>query len=182
MTGDPEGGFLHRLRRRFVREDGTASIEFALLFPLYVAVLFIGIEAGVVMTRQVMLERGVDMSLRDLRLGRMENASHDTLRNEICSHTVVIRDCRNVLLLELTPIDSTTWAGLNEPTTCVDRSEEIQPVTQFLPGGDNQLMLVRACVIVDPLIPGGALALALPRDGSGGFRLLASSVFVNEPS
>lgn len=173
---------LRRLRRRFGREDGTATVEFVLLFPVYVAILFSGIEAGIVMTRQVMLERAVDVSMRELRLGQMEDPSHARLRDAICEHTVVIRDCRNVLLLELRPIDTTTWSGLQDPTTCVDREEDIQPVTQFLPGGENQLMLVRACVIVDPIVPGSIMAMALPRDPSGGFRLLAATIYVNEPA
>jgi hypothetical protein len=171
-----------RLRRRLRREDGNATVELVLLLPVYVAILFTGIEAGLLMTRQVMLERAVDLSLRDLRLGQMEDPSAARLRDAICANTVVIRDCQNALLLELRPIDTTSWAGLDDPVACVNRDEPIQPVTQFHTGGENQLMLVRACVVLDPVIPTSTLALALPRDPSGGVRVLAESVFVNEPN
>lgn len=175
-------GLLRRLRRRLRREDGNATVEFVILFPLYIAVMFTGIEAGLLMTRQVMLERAVDLSLRDLRLGQMEDPSAERLREAICANTVVIANCRDVLLLELRPVDTATWGGLNDPVACIDRDEEIQPVTQFQAGGDNQLMLVNVCIVIDPVVPTSALALALPRDPSGGIRLLSASVFVNEPS
>ncbi len=170
------------LRRGARREDGSSTIEFVFYFPLFFAVLASSIEAGIFMSRQVMLERAVDISLRSLRLGTMEDPSANALRDAICDETVIIRNCREVLLLELRRIDTTTWDGLETPASCIDRNEEIQPVTQFTPGTDNELMMVRACVVVDPIIPTSGLAMALPRDASGGYRLLASSVFVNEPS
>jgi hypothetical protein len=170
------------LRRGARREDGSSTIEFVILFPLFFGLLASTIEAGIFMTRQVMLERAVDLSLRSLRLGTMEDPSADTLREAICAETVVIQDCRTVLLLELRRIDTTTWDGLETPAQCVNRDEEIQPVTQFTPGASNDLMMVRACVVVDPIVPTSRFAMALPRDPSGGYRLLASSVFVNEPS
>jgi hypothetical protein len=170
------------LRRGARPEDGSATLEFVIYFPLFFAVLASTIEAGIFMSRQVMLERAVDLSLRSLRLGTMENPSAATLRDAICEETVIVPDCRNVLLLELRRVSTATWDGLETPPSCVNRDEDIQPVTQFTPGTDNDLMMVRACVVVDPIIPTSGLAMALPRDASGGFRLLASSVFVNEPS
>lgn len=170
-----------RLIRALRRQGGATSVEFALVFPVLMALVGSIFEAGIATTRQVMLERALDLALRDLRLGVMPAPSHDGLRRAICARTAVIRDCEAVMLLELRPIDTDSWAGLATPIRCIDRSEEIAPVTQFRTGGAQALMLVRACVIVDPVVPVSALALALPRDGAGGYRLLAASVFVNEP-
>lgn len=170
-----------RILRALRRQGGGASIEFVLVFPVLMALVGAIFEAGIATTRQVMLERALDLAMRDLRLGAMSAPSHDGLRRAICDRAAVIRDCEAAMLLELRPIDTDNWAGLDSPIRCIDRSEEIAPVTQFRTGGAQALMLVRACVIVDPVVPVSALALALPRDGAGGYRLLAASVFVNEP-
>jgi hypothetical protein len=42
-------------------------------------------------------------------------------------------------------------------------------------------MLVRACMIVDRILPFSGYGLNLTRDDSGGLHMMASSIFVNEP-
>jgi len=43
-------------------------------------------------------------------------------------------------------------------------------------------MYVRACVVVDPLVPGIGLALHLPLDPTGGLAMVSYGAFTNEPS
>ena len=138
-------------------------------------------EAGLLMTRGVMLDRGVDIAMRDLRLGTLSPMTHDQLKQEVCENSVIIPDCMNVLLLELRPIDTTTWTPLGTDVTCVDRTEDIQPVLQFQDGGANEMMLVRVCAIFDPIFPTGGLAAQMKLDASGGYALVATSAYVNEP-
>jgi hypothetical protein len=64
---------------------------------------------------------------------------------------------------------------------CVNRDETIQPLTQFNPGTQNQVMLVKACAIFDSIFPGFGLGRDLIR-ADGGYAVAASSVFANEPS
>jgi hypothetical protein len=47
-------------------------------------------------------------------------------------------------------------------------------------GGQNQLMLVKACAIFNPIFPSTGLGLQLVRD-DGGYAVTAFSAFVNEP-
>jgi len=169
------------LRRFLADRRGSSTIEFVLIFPLVFAVLVSTIDAGILMMRQVLLERAVDIVARDLRLGRMQDASHDQLRNAICDNTVLMPNCRNIMIIEMRPVSTTTWAGLDRPTTCIDRAEEAHPVTTFTPGQANELMLVRVCARFDPLFPQTRLGLNLPSDGQGGYALATASVFVNEP-
>lgn len=177
----PLGRALRRLRRAFGREEGGATVEFVIVFPLFLTVLLTSVESGLMLARQVMLERALDMAVRDLRLGSWVNPDHDGLRERICARTGILRDCRTDLLLELQPVDATNWILPQDPVACVDREEEIEPVTQFTPGAGNQLMLVRVCYIADPLFPTTRFGLQLPLDASGGFQLRSASAFVNEP-
>lgn len=170
-----------RLRNRLASQSGSASIEFVIVFPVFIGILITSIEGGILMTRGVMLERALDITVRDLRLGRLEPSTMAELRRRICAQTILVDDCQNDLMLELRPINTTTWAGLNDPETCIDREEDIAPSLEFTTGDENDLMIVRACVIVDPIIDISGFAMALPREPGGGFRLAYSSVFVNEP-
>jgi len=56
---------LRDLRRK---EDGNATIEFAILFPAFIMIFLSAFESGLLMTRQVLLDRAVDLTVRDIRL------------------------------------------------------------------------------------------------------------------
>lgn len=177
----PVRSFASRLRRFFRREDGTATIEFVLAFPTIMVILLIAIESSVMMCRQVMLSHALDVSMRGIRLGHYPGLDHDQFKDILCSRASLIPDCRNVVKIELVPVDKDTWALPNEGAVCVDRREEVQPLTTFAQGPENTLMLVRACVVVDPFMPGVALGLRLEEMERDGFALVAKSAFVNEP-
>lgn len=174
-------GRLARLWRRLRREDGSASLEFVLVFPLFVAVLAASIEAGVFMTRQVMVERALDLAVRDLRLGRLDPPEIAELRRRICEQTIMVPQCEAEMMIELRPVDVVTWQGLDDPARCINRDADIEPVNSFSEGAQNELMIVRACVLANAMFPLTGLGLALEREPGSGYRLAAKSVFVNEP-
>ncbi|MBC7157600.1 MAG: pilus assembly protein [Rhodobacteraceae bacterium] len=163
------------------RDDGAVTVEFVLYFPLFLIVFMSAFESGLLTLRQVMLDRGVDISVRNLRLGLWDNPTPEMLRDAICENAAIIADCDNVLLLELLPIDASTWALPAPGAVCINRDEEVQPVTAFVPGGFNQPMLVRACAIMDPIFPWTGIGQAMAVDTSGGYAVTAASAFVNEP-
>lgn len=85
------------------------------------------------------------------------------------------------MLIELTPLNPATWEMPTSGTPCVDRQEEITPFVNFAAGTENEIMLVRACVIVDPIFATSGFGAKLDRLPGGGFQMTASSAFVNEP-
>ena len=175
-----------RLLKRFVRdfrkEDGTASIEFVFIVPMLMTIFMASCESGYFMVRHVMLERAVDMTMRDLRLGLLGNVDHNQLRTLMCSRSVVLKNCLTNLKIELRPVSSTTFAMPATPETCVDRTNNIDPPTTFNRGVGNELMLVRVCVRQDAMFPSTGVGLGLQQDAQGGYALVARSAFVNEPS
>ncbi len=176
------GRLLRRLRRFGRDQSGVVSFEFVLMAPLYLVVFLSAVEAGILLTRGVIMERALDLSVRNLRLGIGGPITHDQLKAQICANTALIRDCMNVVRLELRPVSTVTFQPLNNTATCVERDEEIQPLVEFRTGVENELMLVRICTVVDPVFPTTGLGLRLPKDASGGVRLIATSAFVNEPT
>ncbi|MCC5969989.1 MAG: pilus assembly protein [Pararhodobacter sp.] len=171
----------HFLRRFFRRETGSATIEFAIFVPVVMMILFAGIEAGIITARQAMLERGMESTMRALRLGRIQPVTLDSLRENVCNNSVMLTNCRENLLIELRRLDPNNVALPAGNAPCVNRSEETVPAVSLTPGVEHDLMLVRLCLIVDPLFPTSGHGLGLPLDESGGFRMTAASVYVNEP-
>ncbi|MBY8974322.1 pilus assembly protein [Rhodobacteraceae bacterium NNCM2] len=161
-------------------ERGNATVEFVVLFPWIAYLVFMLAETGVLMARSVMLDRGLDIAMRDIRLGLTPDVEHDDIKSMICDAAFLIDSCESSVLLELVPITDPTSFPSN-PISCVDRTEEVDPVTVFNPGAREQIMYVRACIIVDPLFPGSGLGAMLPKDASGGYAIVAKSAFVNEP-
>ena len=168
---------------RFLRnEDANATVEFVIVFPVVLMVFIAAFETAMLLTRQVMLEKALDSAVRHMRLTSGLSVTHDAIRTNICDNSPILPDCQNSLLLDLRVIDETTYTLPDYRTLCVDRSGTVNPANTFHPGGDNELMLVRACAAVDRILPISGLGLDLTTDDTGAIHLIAASIFVNEPN
>ncbi|MDB5664970.1 TadE/TadG family type IV pilus assembly protein [Cypionkella sp.] len=173
---------LKRLRHAFRLEDGTATLEFVLTVPLLITIFMASFESGFLMIRSIMLEQSVDITMRELRLGHYTLPDAALLKREICNRTIIFRDCEANITIEMTRISTTSWTLPTTAIACVDRSEEIQPVTSLQIGQQNDIMLVRVCVVQDAMFPMTGIGLGLPKDGHGGYGVVATTAFVTEPS
>ncbi|MFN4170676.1 MAG: TadE/TadG family type IV pilus assembly protein [Pseudorhodobacter sp.] len=170
------------LRRRLWRDQkGVASLEFVLMVPLVLIIFMSAFEAGLLMTRYIMLERSLDMTMRNLRLGQYPNPTPDLIKQEVCSRSVVLGNCTANIRIELQPVSTASWNFPTGRTGCVNREEPIQPPTTFNPGQAHQIMLVRVCIAQDTMFPTTGLGLGLAKDPGGAYGLVATSAFVNEP-
>lgn len=158
---------------------GTATVEFVILAPMLFAFMFALVEAGWLMSRSMMLERALDLTVRELRLGHIGALSHTELKSRICAKMPMLRNCTRTMLIELAPVR--TAADVPQIPVCRDRTQPNPPAVNFRPGHETEITFVRACVIVDPLMPGIGLGLRLPKDASGGRALMATSAYVSEP-
>ena len=65
---------------------------------------------------------------------------------------------------------------------CINReNEDWTPSTTFDPGAREQIMLVRACLLVKPVFPGAGIGADLSRELNGEYAIVATSAFQNEP-
>ncbi len=173
-------GKLYRFRKYLKTSSGNATVEFVLVFPVLIWIVFSTFELGWMTTRQMMLDRGLSLTIRDLRLGKIPNPTHDGLKNLICDRATILRDCVNSIHMELVPMS--LLAGLPQTSTqCVDRTGEIAPVENFTSGVEEDIMFVRICVVVDPLMPGMGIGAGLNLLDGGGFAMVAHSAFKREP-
>lgn len=172
----------HDLIRRLRSEDGAVTVEFVIVFPFLLSLMLMAIDSGITQLRQTFLHRAVDLAVREVRLGRINES--DAMSALICARTSMLPNCRENITVEMQVINTQTFAGLNEPTRCVNREENLTPAVDFNPGsrGDVQdLMLVRVCVAADPFIrlTGALTQMALNQEGN--YVLTSNAVFVNEP-
>ncbi|MDJ0639741.1 MAG: TadE/TadG family type IV pilus assembly protein [Paracoccaceae bacterium] len=169
------------------REDGSATIEFVFLFPLFMSIFLMGFESGYYMVRGVMLERGLDIATREVRLGNGRVPQLAAFKELVCMNMVVLPDCRDELQIEMKTIPIAP-GGTDEVAgafKCIDKSvDEDQSVySTYDTGGTNQLVVVRACAVTSPMFPTTGLGLGMTRPETIGqnYALVATNVFVTEP-
>ncbi len=173
---------MSRILSFFGKNDGTTSLEFVLLFPAFVILLLSSVESGTMMLRNVLLERGVDMAVRELRLGVNPPQDEAELLQRICVYSGFIRHCDTSLRLELVRVSKTTFDMPTASATCSQKDELTQPALDYSVGGDHDLMLLRACAIFEPYFPTTGLGLKLPKMSTGHYALTAAAAFVVEPT
>ena len=162
-------------------ENGTASVEFIIVMPVYIAVLTLGVELGLVTLRHTLLERGIDIAVREVRLGTGNAPQHDEIKDLICANSLMLLDCENKLRLEMQSADIRAFNSFDTSADCTDVSEPSKPVREWSPGQQNELMLLRACLKYKPLFPDALLGSALSTDSSGEASVIVTSGFVQEP-
>lgn len=167
---------------RFRRcEDGSATIEFAITFPAMLFLLLSGIEMGFVSLQHSMLERAMDQTVRDIRLGTGTAPQYDEIKDRLCERAGFIDNCGENLRLEMIQVDPRNWTAINPQPDCTDQSEEVAPVRAFTNGLENELMFLRACAKIDPVFPTTGLGKNMVKDGAGQYALVSTSAFVQEP-
>lgn len=175
-------------------ESGIVTVEFVLIFPVFFAFFLMTYESGIISLRNVMLERGVDIAVRDVRIGKEPNPNAVWLRERICEVARIIPDCENQLHVQLVKQDPrSNWTALREPVRCIDREDNSRPDDGFVHGAKNELLLLRACVRVDPMLPfthigltpvpslGQAIVDNADAAAGGSYSLVAVSSYVVEP-
>ena len=166
------------LRRFRSDEGGYSTVEFVIVASTFLTGFFWIFETGLVLTKKIMLERAVDITVRELRLYSSPDHTHDYIKDKICEYALVLDDCSTNLLLELEVLDLNT--GFSNSIACVDKEEDITPVTTWEVGQENEVIYMRACIIIYPILPTG-LSMFLGTETSG-LPLYSDTAFVNEPS
>jgi hypothetical protein len=180
------------LRTFLADENGTATIEFVLLVPLILTVFFASFESSFFMIKSVMLDRSVDIVVRDIRLGNLDNLNHRLLKKRICE-TSALADpavCMDKMRIWMQPINTADFKMVVPQRHCMDKSAKIDPMIdpptgEFAYGSDNDIMLLHICLLEEPLFPTTIVGAALVANNGNGddelYGIISNSVFVNEP-
>lgn len=170
------------LRRFLYREDGSVTmIEFVFMIPLVFTAFLMSMEMGIYSIRQTFLDRGLDITVRHIRLSTGADLKHDDLKDMICEQSIFLPQCKEALKLEMKPLDPRNFAAFDEAADCVDLSEDIEPEDGLNLGKDHELMVLRACYTFEPVFASTGLGKRMDKDGAGRVRMLSYAAFVQEP-
>ncbi|WP_282128726.1 TadE/TadG family type IV pilus assembly protein [Roseobacter litoralis] len=172
--------FLRRFRRD---EEGQIAVEFVIMVPLVFTIFMTAIELGIYSMRQMWLDRGLDIAVREVRLNTSSIPTHDALKQTICVNAGFIPDCQNSLKLEMVRIDPRVFAQLDPIADCIDLSLPIssQDAPNYQSGNEHDLMILRACVRFNPIFPTTGLGFQFAKDNGRDAVMTAMSAFVQEP-
>lgn len=169
------------MRKLSSNRSGATAIEFAILAPIFIAVLFSTFEVGWLITKSTLLDRALDLAVRQIRVGAATAPSSQTgMAAMICDKLYVIPNCKSVLTVEMTRIAKATDFP-STTATCIDRGGSITPAVSFTTGARAEIMFVRACLVSDALTPFLGIAFHFIKDSKGGYSLVSTSAFMNEP-
>jgi hypothetical protein len=140
------------------------------------------------MTRHVMLERGVDIAVREVRLSTGTPIEYIDLKRDVCNAAGLLGDdCMTKVRLEMIAVDMRAQSSVgpnsipNEPS-CTDINEPAATPRNFATGTPNEMMIVRACGLFTPMLPEFGLGYFLSRmRGDRFYPLVTTTAFVMEP-
>lgn len=174
---------------RFLKDDsGTTTIEFLFIFPSIFMLFTMSFESSMFMARHAMLERAVDLTVRQLRLGTLNKPTHQSLKRMICRSGLLtdsVTDCINSMKIWMQPVNTGNFNMMAPPKSCVDKAQPIvtdePPTNEFAYGTDNDIMLMRICLKGYPMFPTTAVSVKMPVEPDGTYVMTVTTTFVNEP-
>jgi len=176
----------HAWRRYRAAEDGTVTLSFVLVFPVFMFIFFMTVENGIINLRKFMVEHAVDRAVREVRVGTMIDPDADDLRDRICEIIEVIPNCQTNLRIEMTRNDVRNWQPIGDAARCVNREDPEDGDDIFFDQfGNNELMYLRICARVDPFLPTTGIGLRLVEDADAAagrsYAIVTTAAFVIEP-
>lgn len=175
--------FVNKFRRD---ETGFMSIDFIFLFPVIIFVMFLALEAGILATRQVMLDRALAETSRTLKLSGGTPPSQEELVQQVCDIANVFPDCTSSVTVEVAPINTNTWDVGAEYIECYDfdnrdGEDAFVPANEYDGGAGSQLMMLKICATFTPLFPYVGLGAKLRKVNETDYSIASAIAYVNEP-
>jgi Flp pilus assembly protein TadG len=164
--------------RRFRRNRrGSAAVEFALVAPVFFALLFAIIETALVFFAGQVLETITQDSARQILTGQAQNAgmTQTDFKTLVCSKIPALFTCANVY------VDVQSFPAFGSVTIAsqIDGSNNFIPAMQYSPGGPGDIVVVRLFYQWPLFVTGLGYNIS---NLSGSKRLLsATAAFRNEP-
>jgi Flp pilus assembly protein TadG len=170
-------GLLRRFRRS---RGGSAAVEFALIAPMFFALLFAIIETAIMFFAGQVLETITQNSARSILTGQTQIAGYTTMTqfqtNVVCPQIPALFTCTNIA------IDVESWPAFSGAMAVNNLTNASCNFTnlQYSPGNAGDFVLVKLAYKWPLFVTGFGFNITTP--GCSGNRLLVAAVaFKNEP-
>jgi Flp pilus assembly protein TadG len=173
------------LGRRFRRaRGGAAAVEFALIAPLFLALIFSILEAGYFFFVTSAVDQACARAARLIRTGQAQSEStpisKEAFFDEICEVVRHLGDCDTRLTVDVARFaDFAELAADTSAPVCRDADDTAVDAIPYAAGQQREIVRVRICFLHKTISPGLGLNLAQAPDGSR--KLFSVAIFRNEP-
>lgn len=167
-----------KLLRRFRRSRrGSVAVEFALVAPVFFALLFAIIEVAIVFFADQVLETIAENSARMVMTGQAQNAAYTQaqFKTYVCGQIPALFNCNNVY------VDVESYPAFANVTlnSHIDGSGNFVNNMQYSPGGAGNIVVVRLFYQWQLYVTGFGFNIS---NLNGNMKLLTATVaFQNEP-
>lgn len=168
-----------RKARQFRRDRcGSTAVEFAMIAPIFFALLFAIIETALMFFASQVLETAMQDSARKILTGQAQNGGYSAaqFKNDICGRIVALFDCAGGVYVDVQSYPAFSSVTITDP---VDAGRNFIPTMRYSPGGAGDIVVVRAFYQWPMFVTGLGYNIS---NLSGSKRLLtATAAFRNEP-
>jgi Flp pilus assembly protein TadG len=165
--------------RRFRRNRrGSVAVEFALVAPVFFALLFAIIETAMVFFASQVLETVTQDSARMIMTGQAQSAAYTQaqFKSYLCGRIVALFDCTNGIYIDVQSYTAFATVNIVDP---IDSGKNFLPAMNYNPGSAGDIVVVRVFYQWPLFVTGLGYNIA---NLTGSKRLLtATAAFKNEP-
>ena len=167
------------LRRARLDQSGVSAVEFALIAPIFVAIILGTPQAAVVWFAKTKLQDAVGAAARLVLTGQTQSANYTqaNFATAMCSNLPVIFVC-NGLMINLAPQAPISRVSTAAPTRTYDSHGNVTNTFGFNSGAAGSVMVLQV-LYQFPVIAGPLFAFSTQSNGS--LLMVATVVFQNEP-
>lgn len=166
---------LNRFRRN---RGGSTVVEFALVAPMFFALLFAIIETALMFFASQVLETATQDSARLIMTGQAQNAAYTQaqFKADVCGRITVMFNCSGGVYVDVQNYPAFSSVNVSNP---IDASKNFTNPNNYNPGGPGDIVVVRLFYQWPILVTRFGYDLT---NLSGSKRLLvATAAFQNEP-
>jgi Flp pilus assembly protein TadG len=164
--------------RRFRRNRrGSAAVEFALVAPVFFALLFAIIETAIIFFASQVLETVTQDSARQIMTGQAQTQPYTTpddfKTNVVCPLISILFDCQNGISVDVRSYPAFASVNVTDP---IDSSKNFINNMKYCPGKDGDIVVVRLFYQWPLFVTGLGYNIAnIGRGSTNSSRLLAAT-------
>ena len=161
-------------------ENGANAVEFALVAPIFIALLVGIIQIFMVFFVQQLLQQVVQQSARQVMTGQVQAAgmTQTQFATLVCSQVRIIFNCNNLMI---SVQSGNSWSAMSaaSPTLTFNADGTVSNNWPYSPGGPSDKVVLE--VIYQWPVFMGPLGFTLANLPNGNRQITATAAFQNEP-
>ena len=169
--------------RAVLDRSGSTAVEFALLVPPFLGLVFSVFEVGWFYFANSQLDAATLRGARFIRTGQVAEAGLDKQQffNAVCPPLKIFgQDCGDFLTVEVREFQNfKALAADKSAAVCTNDDESKINAIKYEPGNDGSIIQIRLCMVYKTFNP--ALGVNLSDSTNGTRRLYGTYLFRNEP-